>query len=72
MLVLSRKAGESLRIGDGVRVTIVALSNHHVKIAVDAPAEVAIHREEIYDKIATANREAAKDSAHLEPALEDR
>lgn len=72
MLVLSRKAGESLRIGDGVRLTIVSLSNQSVKIAVDAPSEIAIHREEIYEKIATANQEAARDAGSFERVGDER
>ena len=62
MLVLSRKPGESLRIGDNVKVTIVAVSNSQVRLAIDAPQSVGIHREEVYEKIVLVNQEAAKGS----------
>ena len=58
MLVLSRKVDQSLRIGDEVRVTVVAVSGQGVRIAVEAPSEVPIYREELYERIAEANREA--------------
>ena len=58
MLVLSRKVDESLRIGDAVRVTVVAVSGQGVRIAVEAPADIPIYREELYERIARANREA--------------
>lgn len=58
MLVLSRKIGQSLRIGDQVRVTVVAVSGQGVRIAVEAPSDISIYREELYERIAEANREA--------------
>ena len=51
MLILSRKAGESLKIGDDVTVTVLGIKGNQVRIAIDAPREVAVHREEIYDRI---------------------
>ncbi len=59
MLVLTRKQGESVRIGPDVRVTIVAASGGQVRIAIDAPREIGIFREEIFDLVAAANVEAA-------------
>jgi carbon storage regulator len=50
-LVLSRKAGESLKIGDDVTVTVVEVRGGQVRVAVDAPRDVSVHREEIYDQI---------------------
>lgn len=50
-LVLSRKAGESVRIGDDVTVTVVEVRGGQVRVAVDAPRDVAVHREEIYQQI---------------------
>lgn len=47
MLVLSRKVGESVHIGDGVKVTIVRLSNNAVRIGIDAPKDVPIARDDI-------------------------
>ena len=62
MLVLTRKPGESILIGDGVRVTLVSSSGTHARIAIEAPNDVSIHREEVYERIAQANRDAAMSS----------
>ena len=58
MLVLSRKIGEAIQIGSDVRVRVVAIQGGQVRLAIDAPDEVRVHREEIYQRIAQANREA--------------
>lgn len=60
MLVLTRRARESVRIGPDVRVTIVALGQGKVRIAIEAPEQMAVHREEVYERIARANQEAAR------------
>ncbi len=67
MLVLSRKVDQSLRIGDEVRVTVVSVSGQAVRIAVEAPSEVMIYREELYERIAEANREAMATGAAWPP-----
>jgi carbon storage regulator len=51
MLVLSRKVGEVLVIGNDITVTVLAVDGDRVKLGVAAPAEVPIHREEVYQKI---------------------
>ncbi len=51
MLVLSRKRGETVVIGSGITVTVVAVHGDRVRLGVVAPAEVPVHREEIYRKI---------------------
>ncbi|QLB13836.1 carbon storage regulator CsrA [Bisgaardia hudsonensis] len=51
MLILTRKAGESLLIGDDISITILNIRGNQVKIGVNAPKEVSVHREEIYQKI---------------------
>lgn len=51
MLILTRKEGESLRLGDDITVTVVSVKGGHVRIGVNAPRDVAVHREEIYQKI---------------------
>lgn len=63
MLVLSRKLGEAIRIGPDVRIRIVALQGSQVRLAIEAPDSVVVHREEIYERIAQANREATRDGA---------
>lgn len=51
MLVLSRKKGETIVIGDDIRVTIVDVRNDKVRVGIDASRQVAVHREEVYDAI---------------------
>jgi len=51
MLVLSRKLGEVLVIGNDITVTVLAVDGNRVKLGVAAPAEVPIHREEVYQRI---------------------
>lgn len=51
MLILTRKVGETLMIGDEVEVTILSLKGNQVRIGVNAPKDVPVHREEIYDRI---------------------
>ena len=51
MLVLSRKRGEVISIGNGVTVTVLAVQGDRVKIGVVAPAEVPVHRQEIHERI---------------------
>jgi carbon storage regulator len=51
MLVLSRKVNQSIMVGDDVRIVIVAVDRDQVKLGIEAPREVAVHRSEIYDEI---------------------
>lgn len=51
MLILTRKVGESLLIGDDISVTILNIRGNQVKIGVEAPKDVSVHREEIYQRI---------------------
>ncbi len=48
MLVLTRRVGEEIVIGDGIRVRIVALHNQRVRVGITAPPEVTVHREEVH------------------------
>ncbi|NLD94630.1 MAG: carbon storage regulator CsrA [Fibrobacter sp.] len=59
MLVLTRKLGESIRIGDNVVIKIVDLDGRHVKLGIEAPKSVSVNREEIYDRIQKENKEAS-------------
>ena len=58
MLVLTRKAGESVVVGNSVRITVIELSPGVVRLGFEAPPEVSIYREEVYREIAAANRDA--------------
>ncbi|HER19502.1 MAG TPA: carbon storage regulator [Chromatiales bacterium] len=51
MLILTRRIGEVLRIGDDVSITILGVKGNQVRIGIDAPKDVAVHREEIYQRI---------------------
>lgn len=58
MHVLSRRARPGLVIGSGIRIAVLAISNEAVRIGVDAPAHVEVHRDEVYRQIQEANRSA--------------
>jgi len=60
MLVLSRHRDESIMIGDDVVVTIVDIRGDKVRLGIDAPADIPVHRQEVYDAIQRENRAAAK------------
>lgn len=51
MLILTRRVGESVVIGDDVSVTVLGVKGNQVRLGVNAPRDIAVHREEIYDKI---------------------
>ena len=60
MLILTRKLGESITIGDDIKVTVLGVFGRQVRIGIEAPSKVVVHREEIYVKIQQENRKAAK------------
>jgi carbon storage regulator len=63
MLVLSRKVNQSIMVGDNVRVVVVAVDRDQVKLGIEAPREIAVHRSEIYEEIQRSNRSAATAAA---------
>jgi len=67
VLVLTRKVGESIQVGDDIRLTVLSVQGQNVKMGILAPREIAVHREEIYAKIVEENRLAAS-SVSLENA----
>lgn len=64
MLILTRRVGESLMIGDEINVTVLSIRGNQVRIGVNAPKDVSVHREEIYERIRTEGEvpEAEDDS----------
>ncbi len=66
MLILTRRVGETLMIGDDVAVTVLGVKGNQVRIVIDAPREVAVHREEIYQRI-----KAEKEQDKLGDTVED-
>jgi carbon storage regulator len=59
MLILTRKLGENIRIGDKIKVTILDIKGGQVKLGIEAPPEIAVHREEIYERIREENERAS-------------
>ena len=60
MLVLSRRCGESVTIGPDIRVVVLGVKSGQVRLGIEAPSAVAVHREEVYVRIQEENRLAAK------------
>lgn len=71
MLVLTRRIGESLVIGDDVIIRVLDVKGDVVRIGVDAPRHVQIHRQEVYEAVKAANRAAAASSDAALAALQD-
>jgi carbon storage regulator len=58
MLILTRRAGESLHIGDTIKITVLGIQGRQVKIGIAVPQGTAVYREEVYTRILEENRQA--------------
>jgi len=61
MLILTRRVGETLMIGDDITVTVLAVKGSQVRLGVEAPREVEVHREEVYRRIQDEKKETTHD-----------
>jgi carbon storage regulator len=71
LLILTRKVGESVAIGDDIQVSVVEIKGTQVKLGIRAPRDVTVHREEIYLKIQEENRRASQVSTDTLGSVED-
>jgi carbon storage regulator len=69
MLVLTRRAGESVMVGDEVVVTVLEIRGEVIRLGIQAPRSVQVHREEVYRELQRANREAAASSEDVARAI---
>lgn len=69
MLILSRKSGESIVIDGRIKVTIIRLEGETVKVGIEAPAQVPVHRQEVYDEIQRSNQQAVTRQTVILPKL---
>lgn len=60
MLILTRKLGESITIGDDIKITLLDIKGKYIRIGIEAPRDVAVHRQEVYQLIQEQNIEASQ------------
>ncbi|MGE7622499.1 carbon storage regulator CsrA [Viridibacillus sp. NPDC096237] len=65
MLVLTRKTGESIMIGDNIELKVLTVEGDHVKLGIVAPKSIKVHRSEVYQAIQEQNKEAVNTPKHL-------
>ena len=70
MLVLSRRKGESVIIGDGIKVTVIDVRGDQIRLGIEAPRSISVHREEIYQQVLEENAAAARSADVASPLLQ--
>ena len=70
MLVLTRKSGQSIRVGDGILLKVLECKGNYVKIGITAPLQLPVHREEVYLRIREENLAAMKGKENVQVLLE--
>lgn len=71
MLVLTRRPGESIVVGDNIVVTVIEIKGGQVRIGIDAPRDVDVYREEIYEQVRQENLRAIAGAAEIRKAVQD-
>jgi len=61
MLILTRKVGESIAIGDEIKVKLLEIKGGQIKLGIEAPGQIPVHREEVFERIIEENKRAAQD-----------
>ena len=67
MLILTRRVGESLMIGDEVTVTVLGVKGNQVRVGISAPRSVAVHRQEIYERIQSRETDEPAENPYDDP-----
>lgn len=71
MLILSRRLDETIMIGDDIRLTVLGVRGHQVRIGIDAPKDVVVHREEIYELAQKGTQNKGDNTAKSAPETEN-
>ena len=67
MLILTRRAGESFMIGDDVKVVIIETRGNQIRVGIEAPTDIGVHRQEIYNRIQQDKKRKRTETAQLPP-----
>ncbi|MEM1229702.1 MAG: carbon storage regulator CsrA [Pseudomonadota bacterium] len=67
MLILTRKLGETIAIGHDIKVTLLTINGNQARIGIEAPRDVPVHREEIYERISSEQSQSARRVATVHP-----
>jgi carbon storage regulator len=71
MLILTRKSGETIRIGDNIAISVIEIRGNQVRLGITAPRNVSVHRQEVYEQIEEQNTQAAQVQALDKARVQD-